>query len=307
MTKNIAAIRRTVSVILAVMITLLLVSAVTLRSHAADDYTYRMKISAGNNGVMKLADGSEAAESTVDADSSGNFPTVSTDSVKVTNSKYVVIGFKEAGHDDVMPAIEPVAAKSDLNYVAVYGVKSNMVSYTVRYLDRDGNELMDEATYYAPKGSSVLVSFKYIDGYAPTAYNLTKTLTGSSDDDVLEFRYYESNLTVTQQTTAANATAANPAAPAAAAANPAAAQATIIDNATPGTPNVVNLDEGETPLTSPEDIEDIADAETPEAGINKGVLFAAILAAALVLAAIIAMLVKRSREDYEEDEEGEEE
>lgn len=300
MTKNATVIRRTLSVILTAVITLMLVTAVTLRSHAADDYSYRMKISAGNNGVIKLADGSEAAESIVDADSSGNFPAVSTDSVKVTNSKYDVIGFKEAGHDDVMPAIEPVAAKSDLNYVAVYGVKSNMVSYTVRYLDEDGNELMDDATYYGPKGSSVLVSFKYIEGYAPTAYSLTKTLTGNSEEDVLDFRYYESELTVTQQTAAANTAAANPAAPAAAAANPAAAQAAVIDAATPGTPDVVNLDESETPLTSPADIED---AETPEAGVNKGVLYAAIAAAALVLAAVIALLVKRSREEEEEYEE----
>lgn len=303
MTKNATVIRRTLSVILTAVITLMLVTAVTLRSHAADDYSYRMKISAGNNGVIKLADGSEAAESIVDADSSGNFPAVSTDSVKVTVSKYDVIGFKEAGHDDVMPAIEPVSAKSDLNYVAVYGVKSNMVSYTVRYLDADGNELMDSATYYGPKGSRVLVSFKYIEGYAPTAYSLAKTLTGNSEEDVLDFRYYESELTVTQQTEAANTAAnpaANPAAPAAAAANPAAAQAAVIDAATPGTPDVVNLDESETPLTSPADIED---TETPAAGVNKGVIYAAIAAAALVLAAVIALLVKRSREEEEEYEE----
>ena len=258
-------------------------------------YSYRMKISAGNNGVIK---GSSDKEITFEANADGTFDSFNKDIVESTNSKYVVIGYKEAGHDTVITEeeISPVAVKADVNYVAVYGVKGNMVPYTVRYLSRDdGSTLMADATYYAPKGSSVMVSFKYIDGYAPTAYNLTKTITGDSANDVLDFRYYESDLTVAQQANAANA--ANPAAPAAVAANPAAAQAAAIDAATPGTPNVVNLDEGETPLASPEEL---ADNDVPAAGVNKGVVWGAIAAAVLVAAGVAALIIKRRRDSEEE-------
>ncbi|MBO5514135.1 MAG: hypothetical protein J5961_06075 [Mogibacterium sp.] len=294
--------RRAASLILIMLLAAIFVIFTSMPCRAedgageGDSYTYRMKISAGNNGVMKLADGSEAAESIVYADESGSFPAVSTDSVRTTNSKYVVVGFKEAGHDEVMSEITAVSSvKSDLNYVAVYGVKGNMVPYTVRYLDRDNdNALMADATYYAPKGSSVMVSFKYVDGYAPTAYNLTKTITGDGSSDVLTFKYYESDLTVAQQTNAANA--ANPAAPAAVAANPAAAQAAAIDAATPGTPNVVNLDDEETPLASPEEL---AENEVPAAGINNGIIWAAIVAALLVALVIVALLIKRRRDSEE--------
>ena len=87
--------RRAASAIIIALLTVLMMTSVSVPVRAEDEgsgdsqksYSYRMKISAGNNGVMKLADGSEKAESIVYADENGAFPAVSTDSVKVTNSK----------------------------------------------------------------------------------------------------------------------------------------------------------------------------------------------------------------------------
>ena len=311
-------IRRLAAVTAACLVAILMTVSATASSFAADDYTYMMKVSAGNNGELVLTDGSTASDVTYKIGSGQDeaFPVVTTDSIKVTNDKYTVIGFKEAGRDTLMQQVPQVTGeKTDLSYVAVYGVKSGLVKYTVRYLDDSGNPLMDDAVYYGPQGGRVMVSFKYIEGYAPTAYNLTRTLGENGDDNVLAFRYYSSNITAEEQAAAAdnanaNANAnANPAAPANAAAGAnaaqAAQQAAAIDAATPGTPDVVDLDEGDVPLAGPDATATEEAAEDESSGISPAVIAGAAVAAAAVIAAVIAIIRRRSTnedEDLEEDE-----
>ncbi|MBP3897794.1 MAG: hypothetical protein J6D57_08225 [Mogibacterium sp.] len=302
-----APLRKAAFILAAAAVMILIIIMIPVRSCAADDYTYKMRVSGGNNGVLVKNDGTESAgiEYTVKA-GEGQFPQVSTSDVKVTNNKYVVVGFKEAGRDTLMQTVPAVSSTmSDRLYVAVYGVQSNLVKYTVQYLDGDGASLMDDAVYYGPAGSEVMVSFKYIEGYAPTAYNLTKTLAADSNENVLAFRYYESDLTARQQNnTANNANNANNANANAAppAANPAAAQAAAIDAATPGTPDTVNLDEGDVPLAGPE--ADAAEEENMQQ-INPFLIGAAAVIAAAIIALVIAMIRRRSQEyeEYEEDDE----
>ena len=290
---------------------MLIVMMAASGSFAADDYTYNMKVSAGNNGKIDVGGGAKT-KVTYEAQPGENFPTLTTGDVQVTNSKYTVIGFKEAGRDTLMqqvPAVSSKIASDDLSYVAVYGVSSGLVKYTVRYLDADGNSLMDDATYYGQKGSQIMVSFKYIEGYAPTAYNLTKTLKADSSENVLAFRYYSSDITAEEQeeaarsTNTANRTAANTAANANA--NQAANQAAAIDAATPGTPNVVNLDDSEVPLSAP----DGEMAGTTEANEENGISIPQIIGIGAIILAILAIviaIIRRRNAEYEyvyEDEE----
>lgn len=294
----------------AAVATALIVIMMTAQSFAAEDYSYKMRVSAGNNGEFLIADGSTATEVVyrIGADSGEAFPEIGTANVRVTNDKYVVVGFREAGRDTIMATVPAATTeKSDKSYVAVYGIRSSLVRYTVRYLDADGSPLMADAVYYGPAGSQVMVSFKYIEGYAPTAYNLTKTLTENADENVLAFRYYESDLTAEEQTdnvdnTAANAagTAAVPAA-AAPAANPAAAQAAAIDAATPGTPEVVNLDEGDVPLAGPD--EEDGEEANGSSGLSPAAIAAILAALALVIGITAAILKRRESEDEDEAEE----
>lgn len=197
--------------------------------------------------------------------------------VKVTDDRYYPRGFRIAGHDNDEMEGETITGftvmdfevTEDVNYVVAYGIKGEMVPYTIRYLDdASGKAISEEDTYYGMPGDKPVVSFKYIEGYQPSVYNLTKKLTKDAAENVFEFRYTAGSSSKTETTTvtrvvpAAPGTAANPAgtnvgaANAANAANAGAANdgaATIGDNATPladGPQQFTDLDDAETPAAS---------------------------------------------------------
>lgn len=59
----------------------------------------------------------------------------------------------------------------------------------MNYVDADGQQLLPPSEYYGAAGDKPVVSYKYVEGYQPTAYNETKTLTDNEAENVFTFRY----------------------------------------------------------------------------------------------------------------------
>ena len=64
-----------------------------------------------------------------------------------------------------------------------------MTSYTVNYVDENGNELAPSRTYYGNVGDKPVVAYLYMDGYMPQALTLTQTLSANQADNVFTFEY----------------------------------------------------------------------------------------------------------------------
>lgn len=154
------------------------------------EYTYTVTLYAGKEGTF--ADGSSEIKITGkkygEQVNLGDYIR----SVKVKNSeKYYVKGIRESGKDNNTAKLEKLAfnVECDREYVVAYGIKGDMVSYTVNYQDESGNALMKSEKFYGVVGDKPVVAFQYIDGYQPQAYNLTKTLSSNEADNVFTFTY----------------------------------------------------------------------------------------------------------------------
>jgi len=237
---------------------------------AEDDYTYTVRIHAGNHGTI-------GGETTLEYDNlaPGSRFTFDKSSVQPdAGSKYYLKGIRESGKDnDTFVASTSFEVNEDVDLVVAYGMLSNATEYTIRYVDREGNELRDSVTYIGNVGDRPVVSYLYIEGYQPQAYNLTGTL--KENNNVWDFVYspvpegtittIPGTTTVIDETTTITAPATTPATTPA---TPPATTPAGEETTTPG-------EEGTTPepggeeTTNPEgpaEIIDIDDPDTPLAG-----------------------------------------
>lgn len=156
----------------------------------------------------------------------------------------------------------------DTDFVVGYGVLADRAAYTVRYLDANGAAIAPEKSFFGDVGDVPAAAAEYVEGYVPSAYTLTKTLSANDTDNVFEFRYtrvadgYTTEVapdgTVTVITpTGAAATAAGAAGAAGAAAGAGAGAPLVADDGT----EVIG-DDGN-PLASPEDEVSLDDDATP--------------------------------------------
>jgi hypothetical protein len=134
------------------------------------------------------------------------------------NSKYYIKGVRISGQDSEVSSFE---VTKDVDLVVSYGVAGDMVEYTINYLDAAGNSLATSASYYGQIGDKPVISYRYIDGYIPQAYNLTKTLVADASENVFDFVYtpqttttYEYNTTVEETPAGTTPEAAGDATPA---------------------------------------------------------------------------------------------
>ena len=154
-------------------------------------YTFSVTLSSGNQGSFS---GTDRVEMTgVEAGTvSVNFSAYR-DQLQISDEKYYAKGIRLSGRDNSDASYSPDwttgEVTEDMDYVVAYGMKGDMVAYTVQYLDEDGNELAPSSTYYGSVGDKPVVAFQYIEGYLPQAYNLTKTLSANEADNVFPFVY----------------------------------------------------------------------------------------------------------------------
>ncbi len=176
---------------------------------ARDDYTYTVRIYAGNQGTftdrvnlfvdhiksesarksnVKISDGMI----TVSGLARNDFITMDlqTDSINMTeDAKYYVKGIRQSGRDNSTVATSLLEVDIDADYVVAYGVKGKMVKYTVNYQDADGNERFPSDEFYGNIGDKPVVAYRYVEGYEPEVRALTKTLTANEAENVFTFIY----------------------------------------------------------------------------------------------------------------------
>ena len=154
----------------------------------ADDttpYTYKVTLSAGNKGTIN---GQNKIEQTNIA--SGSTVTFNLNDIQVTDDKYYVKGIRLSGRDNNETLAAPsFTVDKDADYVVAYGIKGNMVAYTVNYQDASGKSLAESQTFYGNIGDKPVVAYRYIENYIPDALALTKTLRDNESENVFTFTY----------------------------------------------------------------------------------------------------------------------
>lgn len=154
----------------------------------ADDttpYTYKVTLSAGNKGTIN---GQNKIEQTNIA--SGSTVTFNLNDIQVTDDKYYVKGIRLSGRDnDEALAAPSFTVDKDTDYVVAYGIKGNMVAYTVNYQDASGKSLAESQTFYGNVGDKPVVAYRYVENYIPDALALTKTLSDNESENVFTFTY----------------------------------------------------------------------------------------------------------------------
>lgn len=105
------------------------------------------------------------------------------------DSPYYVRGIRKSGYDNDDEKPASFLVEQDQDYVVAYGVKGDLVSYVIHYEDSAGRSLADSRTYYGNVGDRPVVAFRYVEGYEPQAYNLTKTLSKNEAENVFTFVY----------------------------------------------------------------------------------------------------------------------
>lgn len=156
----------------------------------ADDttpYTYKVTLSAGNKGTINGQNKIEQADI-----ASGSTVTFDLNDIQVTDDKYYVKGIRLSGRDNASSELLDAPGfivKGDADYVVAYGIKGNMVAYTVNYQDASGKSLAESQTFYGNVGDKPVVAYRYVENYIPDALALTKTLSDNESENVFTFTY----------------------------------------------------------------------------------------------------------------------
>ena len=156
----------------------------------ADDttqYTYKVTLSAGNKGTINGHNKIERANI-----ASGSTVTFNLNDIQVTDDKYYVKGIRLSGRDNASSELlntPGFIVKGDADYVVAYGIKGNMVAYTVNYQDASGKSLAESQTFYGNVGDKPVVAYRYVENYIPDALALTKTLSNNESENVFTFTY----------------------------------------------------------------------------------------------------------------------
>ena len=90
----------------------------------------------------------------------GSTVTFNLKDVQVTDDKYYVKGIRLSGRDNEEALASPVFdnVTGDADYVVAYGIKKDMVAYTVNYQDASGKALVESQTFYGNVGDKPIVA-----------------------------------------------------------------------------------------------------------------------------------------------------
>lgn len=159
----------------------------------ADDttpYTYKVTLSAGNKGTINGQ--SKIEKSDISYGSKFSFDNTALYNIQVTDDRYYVKGIRLSGRDNASSKRLDAPAftvEGDADYVVAYGIKGNMVAYTVNYQDASGKSLAESQTFYGNVGDKPVVAYRYVENYIPDALALTKTLSNNESENVFTFTY----------------------------------------------------------------------------------------------------------------------
>ena len=233
---------------------------------------------------------------------------------KSDETAYYVKGIRQAGADSKVSTLSFDVTK-DVDYVIAYGVGAT-IPYTVKYQDGNGNALLQEETFYAKAGEELYVSYKYVDGYLPDAYNkhvnsLTEGTTitftynkgshsvnGGTVNDGTSYSYaYVNGQTTTtydyvqgEATTTGGTTVTGGNTSTGNGGNAGGADADAQEDDAQAE-DETTIDDTESPTDGPVDIEEIGDTETPTHGGTESGITPATIAVVLAIIAVIALIL----------------
>lgn len=228
---------------------------------SAQEYTYKVRIYAGQQGSIVSAGGNNGKISgsgdvlVCDGYAYGGQIVFHNNMVSLNdNSKYYVKGIRQSGKgtDEVSEtgnSMRTAAFKvtKDQDFVVAYGVLTEPVQYTINYHNAAGQELAPSESYYGNVGDRPVIAYQYIEGYQPQAYNLTKTLSADPAENVFTFIYSPlPENTVYTNTTTTVVTEPNPTV------TTPPAGGTATSSAAP-TPPPTDVPDNSAPLAAPED------------------------------------------------------
>lgn len=155
----------------------------------AEGAEYKFTVYAGNLG--QFSDGT--TEKTYTITEGDNFTLSLSDlGVSVSDERYHPRGLKIAGHDsDTEPLITSKnfeGVNEDMSFVVAYGLKADMVKYTIKYIGPNGESLAADDEYYGMVDDEPVVAARYIEGYTPLDSNKTGKLVRDGEN-VFEFHY----------------------------------------------------------------------------------------------------------------------
>lgn len=181
--------------ILSLFMTLVLFLSLMITPTSA--YGYKVTLYTGNKGTIQ---GNTSLDVQVEKGQQISFNLTKIELQK--ESPYYIKGIRLSGHDSIdtlAPATFDVEA--DQEYVVVYGVKGQQVAYMIRYVDKQGKELLPQETLYGNVGDKPVVAYQYVEGYLPQTTAFTKTLSDNEKDNVFTFVYNNVSDNTTTATT----------------------------------------------------------------------------------------------------------
>lgn len=159
---------------------------------AAESYTYKATVYAGNHGKI-IGEGDKVVIEGLKYGDEFSY-TAQLNVELPADSKYYVKGLRLSGRDNNEADENAVfTVKGDMDFVVAYGIKGDQVSYTVKYVDENGKSLAADDVFYGNVGDKPVVAYKFIDGYAPKALGLTKTLSDNAAENVFTFVYVKAS------------------------------------------------------------------------------------------------------------------
>ena len=173
--------------LLSVICVLLVVPLNTLADDNSDTYEYTIRVFAGDKGAF--SDGS--AVKTIHA-RYGEEVNLSDYLVVPTENRYLFNGYRTSGRDNRWAEMPAFTAEKDVDYVAAYVIKGNVVHYTLRFVEYGtGRQLLADMVLEGNAGDKPIEAFRYVEGYRPLYRNITKTLSDNEAENVFVFEYVE--------------------------------------------------------------------------------------------------------------------
>ncbi len=163
--------------LLSIFFVICLVASMSTGVFAAED-GYMIRIFTGNQGtiggetMVKDPESFSVSDVTLNADAA---------------ARYYVKGIRESGKDINPFYTDLPAVTHDTDFVVVYGLRTDLVTLTIRYENANGQQLAEDRILNCNKGDKPMVKALYIEGYAPNYNYITGTLT---EDATWTFQYY---------------------------------------------------------------------------------------------------------------------
>lgn len=190
--------RRHMTLIAGATLLVAVVLALVVAPARAQNYQYTVRVFPGNRGTLSQ----DPVSVTVDKGGSVDLYSIAT--ATITDNKYVQTGFRLSGTDTLLGNGIINGISEDMDYVVAYGVESDVVPYTLRFVEYEtGRELAEPKTYYGKNGDKPVAAYEYIEGYRPRYLAITGTLH-KDEENVWTFEYIpleEGETTVVTTTT----------------------------------------------------------------------------------------------------------